>query len=363
MIPRIAIISASSQVGASTALYLRVFKKANLIAYSRTAYPAPFFDAMGIPHRILPIDRDAQREELAQFDLVVDFSVPHAEFWENKAILRAHLTGLFESLRPGTLFISMSTQNAFGFRDNDVFIRKRLTDWASPYCSLKRHGERLARRLGRKRRVQVFNFRLSQVHGFLQSVSHRFCEEISGSKSLMVAGLATDRVNTMFISDLGEAILQIASGQLRPGNYSVLSVPQWTQEQLYRYYQDWCRSDCDVVFIGHKSRSTLAARGISHLARAVEKHRGFIDVAILQRLPRIAARAKGIHRIRSFTRQPATQGPVVHRNLLGKPPLPILGDPRGSPTSVLVRERRMEETWLSALGSAVHYSPPLTSEA
>lgn len=358
--PKLAIISASSQVGSSVALYLHLFNKADLVAFSRTFYPAPFYDALNIPHRILPSDSSALRRELEQFDVVVDFSIPHAEFWENKAIMDAHLAGLIDNLHPEIVFISMSSQNAFGFRDSDIFIRHRFTNWANPYCSLKRDGEKLVNRLGRKRGVRVFNLRLGQVHGCLQSVSHRFCEDISSLKSLIVAGLSTDRTNTLFISDLGEAILQIASGQVRQGTYSVLSTPQWDQKQLYEYYQNWSGATCDVVFNGHGIYPTLTAWSTSHVIRVIERHRGFIDVAILQRLSGVAARAKGIHRVRFCRRkQPVRQPNGVHQNLLGTPPLTVLGDHRGSPKSMLERERLMEEAWFKALESTVQYSPDL----
>ncbi|GEM_PF-1941758 len=357
MKPQVAIFSASSQVGSSVALYLHLFEKARVIAYSRSQFPAVFFEALGIEHRLIPKEVVALRTQLENVDGVIDFSVPHGEFWENRVVLRRHLSALIGSVKQGTPFVSMSTQNAYGFKDNDIFIRSRLTDWASPYCSLKRYGERLVQRFGVQSSVPTFNLRLGQVHGFLQSVSHQFSEHVGTASSLRVFGNATDPVNTLFIQDLGEALLQIVAGQVKPGAYSVLSQPQWTQDELYQYYRNWTGNMCLIEFSGHGRSSTITQQLRSAALRWVERHRGFVDVVMLQHWPWLAAKAKGIHRARSFGMASSGADPMPERNLLGIPSLPILGDPAGTPERVLERERRMRTAWLEAIGSMVMDTP------
>ena len=357
MKPRIAIVGASSQVGSSVALYLHALEKAHVIAFSRSRWPAVFYELLGIEHRVLPDDVSTLRSEFGEVDGVVDFSYPHSEFWENRKILQQHLMGVVRAVRKGTPFISMSTQNAYGFTEADIFVRHRRVSWASPYCSLKRYGEQLVNRLGSECSVPTFNLRLGQVHGFLQRVSKQYSERIAAGSKLQVIGDASDRVNTLFVEDIGEVVLQIVTGKVNPATYSVLSQPQWSQEELYCYYQTWIGNTCPIEFIGHSS-TTSWVRHVGHAIRWAERHRGFVDVAILQRWPWLAAKAKGIHRVRSFRGLQCRTDNAAERNVLGTPPLPILGSPNGRPHQVMEREQTMQVIW----GRAIRNSQQATAK-
>ena len=349
MKPRIAIFSASSQVASSVALYLHYFEKAHVIAYTRASFPAIFFEMIGVEHRLMPENADDLKAQLENIDAVFDFSIPLGEFWENRNGLRHHLVNLIRQIPHGIPFVSMSTQNAYGFNDSDIFIRTRLTDWASPYCSLKRYGEKLVRQLGARTAVPTYNLRLGQVHGFLQSVSGRFSEQVETSSEFRIFGNSSDLVNTLFISDLGDAMLSIVAGGIAPGTYSVLSQPQWSQQSLYQYYKDWTKNDCSVKFTGHGSQPTWNRQLISGILKWVGNHRGFVDVALLQHIPWLAAKAKGTHRVRSFGNDTLINKNAPERNLLGTPSLPILGGTDASPEHILDNERSMCTFWYSAI--------------
>lgn len=355
MTPKIAILSGSSQVAFSVAIYLSYFKKAEITALSRDSkYSEPIYRLVGIVNKTIPTNLEVLKLTLEEFDIIIDFSLPKSEFWDNKKILGEHYSNLFKCLPKDIPFIAISTQNAYGFRESDKYIRSRLTDWSSPYCSLKRFGEKKVLNLGKKYNVPTYNIRLGQVHGFLQSVSHRFCSDISDRSSIYIDGKGDDFTNILFISDIGESVLEILSRRWSSGTYSLISLPQWTQKDLYDYYIKWCNVKTKVNFIGSIKKSRINLVG--YLFNILIKHRGFIDVVILQNLPFVARKAKARHRINMF-RSKIKDPKVVFNNLLGTPSLNIISNGTNSlPIEVYRDEKIMYEMYINAIKSKVLFS-------
>ena len=199
-----------------------------------------------------------------------------------------------------------------------------------------RKTRKLVNKFGKKLLNPVFNLRIGQGHGFLQSVSNLYVKQVKSSRKLTVFGHPDDKVNTLFISDLGEVICKIVNGEIQGGTYSVLSQPQWTQRELYDYYLKWTESFCLVEFQGHSFKPSLFMMLRSNVLRFIESHRGFIDVVILQNIPWLALRAKGMYRVKSSVAHSKNNNPEL--NLLGTPPDKILGGSSTSPKEIYEKE-------------------------
>ena len=104
---------------------------------------------------------------------------------------------------------------------------------------IKRTIEKFTTAQGKERGIRVYNFRLGQVHGFLQSVNGSFRKKLSESDLAVLDGNPDDPVNIIFIHPLCEAIVHCIEGRHRPGLYTLVSNPQWTLQELYEYYLNY----------------------------------------------------------------------------------------------------------------------------
>jgi hypothetical protein len=100
------------------------------------------------------------------------------------------------------------------------------------YSASKRHGERLAVRLGRKLGKEVYVLRLGQVHGELQGVTRNILWSLRRETAYVPRSVSY----TVFTYTIAEALANIAAGRERPGVYSLVSAPEWSWREVHEYY-------------------------------------------------------------------------------------------------------------------------------
>jgi hypothetical protein len=88
---------------------------------------------------------------------------------------------------------------------------------------LREKAEKKCLKMGRSYGVRTYNFRLGQVHGFLQSVNTSFREKLLKNNIAYIDGGQDDLTNTVFISTVSEAIIKFCKGNETPGTYTLIS--------------------------------------------------------------------------------------------------------------------------------------------
>ena len=232
---KIGIIGASSQVGSSLAFYFKHFTTVEPVCFIRSSYSSVSFDIASVEYRLKDSSNWA-KEEFDGFDAVIDCSYPGGQLYEIGDSIKKQLRTIMPLLKPGTSFIYMSTIMAFGMPDSFKQV-KNFTVPRSTYAYLKRKAEKEVRQLSEKHLIDGYNFRLGQVHGFLQSVNSSYREKLSMNKEVKLDGTAAGLVNIIFIPTLAEAIIKAATKKIVPGLYSLVNSPQWNLSQLYEYYK------------------------------------------------------------------------------------------------------------------------------
>jgi hypothetical protein len=159
------------------------------------------------------------------------------------------------------------------------------------YGATKRHGERVARQLGRKTRHPVYVLRLGQVHGHLQTASRGMLRSARKGEIVHVPAVPSYAV---FCETIVEAIRRIATRTVPQGTYTLVEPPHWTWVEVHRHFARLAgASDSQVVPI---SASTWEGDGHSFSPRAAMRralsgpfgfavrHREVLDAYVLSRV-------------------------------------------------------------------------------
>lgn len=340
---KIAIIGASSQVGSSLALYLKEFTQAEPVAFVRSTYSDIFFDLNNIEFRVIK-DRFSETD-IEGFDAVVDCRYPSRQLYEMARDINDQLKDIFPKLPTGCAYIYMSTIMAFGMPDNYKYVR-HFSIPRSTYAYLKRKAERLVRQLSVKKKIAAYNFRLGQVHGFLQSVNSSFREKMVNGNDIVVDGNKDDLVNVIFIPTLAKAVIRAAQKQMPAGTYSLVNEPQWTLEQLYNYYKGYYTLSNKLVF---KPAVNLKKRS-SSLIQFLKQQRSWLEIFFLSRSKNTYLRVKGKYRVMNVQKQTVINDNAYSDfHLLGKNPGILLKQLDCSPETVFQQEKKMEACYEAAL--------------
>jgi len=191
------------------------------------------------------------RHAIEDCDAVVDLVHP----WQTdtKAMRNAierRAAQIFEAARPSALVIYASTISVFNLDPG----RPRYTI----YSSTKRFAERVHLHRGAHSDRPVFVLRLGQVHGLLQQCSLEMLEVLRRNPRLAVPEV---RSYTVFVTSIAEAIEQILQGIVRPGTYTLLSNPEWSYEELVRYWAGEAGVSPEVRTVQRTTPSLLGRLG------------------------------------------------------------------------------------------------------
>jgi dTDP-4-dehydrorhamnose reductase len=200
-------------------------------------------------------------------------------------MIRKSITEIFSVLAPGSTYIHMSSIMAHGMPDGQYALSSFLFARNS-YGYIKRKAEKFALRLGQKNGIAVYNFRLSQVHGFLQSVNSVF-RAISTQSEVLSNGNKDSLSNTIFIHALGNAILQVVGKKWVPGTYALVSNPQWTLFELYEFYSTRYGIQTKITYLDKidKSRNKLKDNLFSSIIQRLKPYRQIIETYLLLKIP------------------------------------------------------------------------------
>jgi len=349
----IGIIGASSQVGASVAFFLKSFPEVKVTCFIRSTYSEIFFNLLGLELDTVDLQDEAGlRERIGQLDVILDFAYPAGQLHEILDRSKENIGKLLRNMKKGSSYFYMSSIMAYGMPDNEKWIRHCRIPRTS-YSYIKRSIEKFTVAQGKKEGIKIYNFRLGQVHGFLQSVNGSFRKKLSDTDIALIDGNPDDLVNTIFIHPLCEAILSCAQGIHPPGLYTLVSNPQWTLRQLYEYYIRYYELPARLQFRpaeNKKQGRSVFQRGID-LARP---YRPMLETYVLMRLPSLATSIKGRFRKSELVQQETAaekQLAYIDFNLLGTPPFQMIPGLTADADRIYAIEKEKEVLYNSIISS------------
>jgi nucleoside-diphosphate-sugar epimerase len=226
---RVAILGANGQVGAEVSLRLRDVEGLEVVPIARNVSGSAFLRLNGMECRHGRISDPAEaRSLIGDCDVVVNFAlsntaIPRIDRQTNRQIVR----GTVAAAKPGAPIVFASTIMVYA---------PAMKFWLPDSYGLEKLiAERMFRRLCRSSRHPAFVFRLGHVMGDLQNITGKICNEIRMGKVALPheGGRAS---NTVFTAAIVEAIVQIAQAVPKPGTYDLITSPQWTWLDVYKYY-------------------------------------------------------------------------------------------------------------------------------
>jgi NAD dependent epimerase/dehydratase family. len=345
---KIAIFGASSQVGSSVAFYFKHFTTHEPICFIRSKYSSIFFEMSNIKTVTVDIKEiNILKEELKNVDIVLDFSLPSSDAYEMWRMIKQNLQYIISATPTSAIFIYMSSIMAYGMPNNE----KRLKSYRFPrafYGFIKRKTERLVVSMGLRYKVDVYNFRLGQVHGFLQSVSESFRDKLSSVKVAYLDGDENDFTNTIFISSLCDAIIACRYQRIKPAVYTLVSYPQWTLKELYTFYLDYFFLDTHIIFKPKHTKKKITIK--EYLYTYIKKYRPLLETYILLYIPKTAIALKGKYRVSEVKSLASTKNiNYLDYNLVGIPSVPVIKNLNCSISDIKEREQAMEKLYLSLI--------------
>lgn len=355
---KVAILGANGQVGAEISAYLQHSELCEPIGFVRSEYGAVLLKRLDIHYRVYDPHQLSQSDYagmLYDCELIVDCAYPSGEAVSIPQRLQENLTRSLSAMRSDGTYILLSSIMAFGMPPRSMTLKNYYIPRTS-YARIKRQSEQEAMVLARSLSKRLIIFRMGQVHGILQSVTSQFIQDLSWPQ-ISVSGTDTQLTTTIFASSVAQAVVKCALGKTKPNLYTLVSSPQWTQEQLYSYYRLRYSLPASVVFDGNSVNEAALARGtMSTLLSPLLKQRHLLEAYVIPRFPSLFPYAKGLFRILATRREIAQPNPPVirHHNLCGKVPGWIISDIASSPTQVLQAERGLDRSL-----DAVLQRPPL----
>jgi len=322
----IGIIGANGQVGSEVCLFLSQMSGIRVIPICRTPFASTFLRRCGLECRHGSVEtEEAARSLLADCNLVADFSIPRGLPSETCVTTSRILTCTIQELARNGRFCYISSIMAFGMKKQFTVIKNHLLAHTA-YGALKRHGERLALRLGKQTRKDIYILRLGQVHGELQTVSQKIGEELVHEAAYVYDSPSY----TVFAFTIAEALANIAMGKERPGLYTMVSAPEWKWTEVYQ----WCvrrhgvHSRIVPVSIDGQG-NVLQWFSIPHnaikrfvldpLARMALHHADAIAGLLLAKLPALERRSAAMYYRRAAVEQIAQRNEQKQHHRLGSP--------------------------------------------
>lgn len=289
---KIGLLGANGQVGAEVAFYLSLHEDVNLSCLIRSEYSAAAFKLLSIPYSVVDYD-DTKKlsDRLSDFDVLLDFSSETGEISEILRWLKRHVPLIVGCMHPGGKYIYMSSIMAYGMPNPIVALKNHLFP-RTFYAHSKRYAEMLARKAGNKRQVDIFNFRLGQVHGSLQTITQLFVSKLS-SGTFRVNGTPQSLTNAIFTHSISEAVSQSIQGKVIPGTYTLVSYPQWTSEELFRFYENWHGFKAKIKYTGTVQVGPFYSADFFDTLKKMRSFRDIMETYFLINFPSVMFGIKG----------------------------------------------------------------------
>lgn len=226
---RVAILGANGQVGAEVSLRLRGVEGIEVVPIARNISGSAFLRLNDMECRHGRISDPAEAHSLiGDCDVVVNFAlsntaIPRADRDMNRQIVRS----MVAAAKPGATIVFASTIMVYA---------PGMKFWIPDSYGLEKLvAETIFRRACRASQHPAFVFRLGHVMGEMQNITGKIRGEIrDGKVALPHQGLRAS--NTVFTATIVEAIVQVAQTALKRGTYDLITFPQWTWLDVYKYY-------------------------------------------------------------------------------------------------------------------------------
>jgi len=341
---KIGIIGASSQVGSSIALYCKHFTNTDVVCLVRAAYSSSFFELFDIAYdRVDFNNQDTLKQQLSGCDAVIDCSFPAGQLYNILPAIKKSVETIIAAMPEKAIFIYMSSIMAYGMPPDQEYL-EHYSIPRSSYAFIKRNAEKEVVRLCKKYSKKGYNFRLSQVHGFLQSVNGSFREKLSSASIAYISGPPQTPTNTIFINSVCAAIIKCVNAEVKPGLYTLVSQPQWTLAELYNYYVVNYNIDCRLEYLEELNKEKQKTTLTSSVIKRLKKYRPLLETYILMRSPGISIKFKGRYRqseVYSAVNEVAVKT-AIDFNLLGIPPFNKIDNINSSVQEVVAHEKEIE---------------------
>ncbi len=303
----IGILGANGQVGSEVCLFLSQLGDVRVIPICRTELGATLLRRCGLECRIGTLVNEAEATRLlAECDLVADFTLPRgARVSEIRAAIKQTVETVMRYAPAGAPFVYISSLVAFGVSPADQTFRTRFLS-PTLYGSTKRYAERLVFRVGKRVNRDAYVLRLGQVHGELQSVSRGIRQRLDEE----IAHVPLGNSHAVFTYTIAEALVNIANRKEKPGQYSLISAPDWSWTEVYEYYAH--RAGCTPNIVSYEFSADKRSTGhaLKSIARRIAKpviqgagrHREAITGYLLRPLPKLEQRLRaawGLQRART----------------------------------------------------------------
>ena len=231
---QVVILAANGQIGIELCMYLQDFENISLTAIVRTEYAAVLLKKLNV--NCMPGDisksRDIQ-QAIANADLVFDLAAPGRGFInEIKNFYKYRLTQVIQYMKHGSSFVFASTQAAFGYKEPLYTKLKYYFFPRSVYAANKRYAEKLCQKLGKRFGINVFIFRLGEVHGVIQRCSAGLRNSINNGYTFTVNDTPA---NAIFVYEIAQALVNITKKMESPGLYTMVSNYSWSWSELLAY--------------------------------------------------------------------------------------------------------------------------------
>lgn len=308
MTTRIAILGANGQVGAEVSLLLSRSPNVQVVPVVRTELGTAFLARLGLDCVVGRLHDPVVLKHISECDVVADFTLPHGLHSEVREEARQNIRTSIDACRPGARYVFISTTMAFGMPPKLDRYRSCVFAWTA-YAAEKRAAERVARRRGRRRSVEVFVFRLGQVHGPFQRVSVRLARQIAEGRPVSVTAKSSCVTDVVFTGTIAQALENVGAGLERPGTYSIVEQPGLTLAELYAFYARRTGRPVDVCWMGGGAPRAGGSRELSSIllgALARPPLAGLKELLVAQLLPRVSkleARIRARHLAASARRQ------------------------------------------------------------
>lgn len=231
---RILLLGANGQVGTEVCLLLGLIPGVQPIAACRSELGSAFLRRHGVECRHGSVTNPKEAEALLDgADVVADFSLISGAYSEMRRTIAQMVSLATKHAARGSRYVYISSEMAYGQVHTEPLKLKWHTLSRTVYGASKRFGENLAMSSGR----EAYVLRLGQVHGELQSESRRILKELETAARLgWTAVVPEGKSDSVFAFSIAEALAQIAEGKVKPDTYTLISEPQWTWEEVFRYY-------------------------------------------------------------------------------------------------------------------------------
>lgn len=252
----IGIIGANGVVGSEVCLYLQQREGLKVIPICRTTLSSVFLRRAALECRHGSLQKAEEATDLLSgCDVVVDFSLPRGLPSQFRPAARALITNAIASAPAKAPFVYISSTMAFGMPRYNGKLKNYVIS-RSAYGLLKRYSENVARRAATKERRPLYILRIGHVHGEMQPISRLIRKTLQRDTAYVPDGQS----HSVFAFTIAEAIAQIAHGRERPGEYTIISNPQWTWEEIHQFYCWRAGFPSEIIKIPPKSRRSPGSR-------------------------------------------------------------------------------------------------------